>query len=130
MLFAVGLLQSSLTQKKLAIIGAVLIGFGSICQALIGVFTINYPTYHGIVALGYFMLVPIGIFLIGKETQQKAIKTLSFTCGIAALFAILVLPIMFSYLPFSIGFAVPELIESLTIACWTIPISIKLIKIG
>jgi hypothetical membrane protein len=54
------------------------------------------------------------------------IKELSLACGIAALLAILVLPIVISALSFKVGFAVPELAEALIISAWTIFISAKL----
>jgi hypothetical protein len=48
--------------------------------------------------------------------------------GIAALIAILVLPIILLVLPFEIGFAVPEIIEALIVAAWTIFMGAKLLK--
>ena len=127
LLFAIGLRQN-INHERLSLIGASLIMAGSVSLALVGIFTINYLIVHVIVALGYFMLVPIGILLIGKGTKQKAIKTLSIICGIIALFSILVFPILIFSLPFKIGFAVPELMESLAISYWTLPMSIRLIK--
>jgi hypothetical membrane protein len=49
-------------------------------------------------------------------------------CGIAALLAILLLPVIILLLPFTVGFAVPELIEALAISAWTIFMASKLVS--
>jgi hypothetical membrane protein len=126
LLFAVGLRQY-LNEERWTLAGVVLIIVSSVSLALVGVFTINYLVMHGIAAFGYFVLAPAGFFLIGLGTKERPIKNLSFACGIVALFAILVLPVLILALPFRVGFAVPELIESLVISCWTLPMSIRLI---
>ena len=91
---------------------------GSFCLALVGIFTIGNIVMHSIVALGYFVLVPVGFLLIGSGTKGSAVQGLSFACGIVALLAIIVFPVIILALPFKVGFAVPELIEGLTISSW------------
>jgi hypothetical membrane protein len=110
--------------------GVGLVMVGSVFLALVGVFTIDYLALHGVAAFGYFVLTPIGILLIGLGTKDQFIRKLSFACAILALFAILVLPVVVLALPFKVGFAIPELAESLTILCWTIPMSILLVRAG
>jgi hypothetical protein len=58
------------------------------------IFTIAYHTAHAIVALGYFVLAPIGFMLIGFGSKENVIKKFSLVTGIAALIAILVLPVI------------------------------------
>jgi hypothetical membrane protein len=99
----------------------------SICLFLVGVFTIDYFVMHGIVALGYFVMAPAGFLLIGFGTRQRAIKRVSFACGIVGLLAILVLPVVILALQFRVGFAVPEFAEALAILFWTIFMSTRLI---
>jgi hypothetical membrane protein len=122
LLFALGLRQY-LCNGKPVLAGIVLIMISSLSLALVGVFTISYLVLHGIVAFGYFVPAPAGFLLIGFGTKERAIKKLSFACGIAALLAILVLPVLILVLPFRIGFAVPELIEGSVISAWTIYMS-------
>jgi hypothetical membrane protein len=125
-LFALGLRQY-LNNGKLTLAGIVLIVLSSVSLAVVGVFTINNLLLHGIVAFGYFVLAPAGFLLIGFGTKERVIKNLSFACGVAALLAILVLPVLIIAPPFKIGFAVPELVESLAISVWTVYISTRLI---
>jgi hypothetical membrane protein len=125
-LFALGL-NHHLNEGKLTLSGVVLIMISSVSLALVGLFTIDYLFLHGIAAFGYFMLTPVGFLLIGFGTKERTIRKLSFACGIAALFAILVLPVLILALSLKIGFAVPELIESLVISIWTLPISARLL---
>jgi hypothetical membrane protein len=125
-LFALGLRQY-VNDEKLTLAGIVLILLSSVSLALVGVFTISYLALHGIVAFGFFVLAPAGFLLIGFGTKEQAIKNLSVACGVAALLAILVLPVLIIALPFKIGFAVPELAESLAISVWTVYMSTRLI---
>lgn len=125
-LFALGL-HHHLNEGKLTLSGVVLIMISSVALALVGIFTVDYLFLHGMAAFGYFMLAPAGFLLIGFGTKERTIRKLSFACGIAALFAILVLPVLILALSLGIGFAVPELIESLAISVWTLPMSARLL---
>lgn len=125
-LFAIGLWEY-FSVKRSARTGVGLIMLSSVSLALVGIFTLDYLVMHAIMAFGYFVLAPLGFLLVGLGTEGGGIRKLSFTCGIAALLAILVLPIIISALPFKVGFAVPELAEAMIITVWTIFISAKLI---
>jgi len=127
-LFALGLYKY-LPIDRLVRTGSLSLIGSSVCLALIGVFPIDNLIMHAIVALGYFMLTPAGFLLIGFGTKDRVISKLSFACGIAALLAILVLPLIFFVLPFQVGFAVPELTESVVILIWTIYMSTKLLRL-
>jgi hypothetical membrane protein len=125
-LFALGV-QQYFTGEKLVEVGVDSIMVSSVCLALVGIFTIEYNLIHGIFALGYFVLAPVGFVMIGLGTKDSTIKKFSVVCGLTALLAILVLPIIILFLSFKMGFAVPELIESLIISAWTIFMSSKLV---
>jgi len=124
-IFALGL-RKYLIGNRHGNTGSFLIMVGGVCLFLVGVFTITFLAAHAIVALGYFILVPIGILLIGFGDGEKTTKTLSLATGTAALLAILVLPTIIFILHFKVGFAVPEITHGLIIAVWTIFMGIKL----
>jgi hypothetical membrane protein len=128
-LFALGLRQY-LNGEKLVKTGAASVIMSNVCLALVGIFTIDYHLVHGVVALGYFVLAPVGYMMIGFGTKERAVKRLSVACGITAFLAILVLPIIVLVFSFKVGFAVPELIEALVISAWTVFMSAKLIAHG
>lgn len=125
--FALGI-HKRLSGGRLVKAGAVLFALGSVSLALVGVFTIDYSVLHGIVALGYFVLAPLGTMLIGFGTKESRLRNLSVGSGIAALVMILVLPLILLALPFKVGFAVPEMAEALVIAFWVVFMSVWLLK--
>jgi hypothetical membrane protein len=126
-LFALGLWQYYFNKGRLAKAGIISIMLGNIFLALVGIFTIDHLTMHGIVAFGYFVLIPIGLLLVGFGTKENGIKKLSIICGLSALMAILVLPTIVFGLSLKVGFAVPEETEAIIIAVWTLFIAAKLI---
>jgi hypothetical membrane protein len=125
-LFAIGLYQYFIKEKQ-AKTGVASIMLSSIFLALVGIFTIDCHLIHVIVALGYFLLAPVGFIIIGYRTKDSVIRKLSIAFGIAALAAILILPIIIYVTSFNVGFAVPELIEALIILVWTVFMSTKLL---
>ena len=125
--FALGL-RKYLVGNRHGNTGSFLIMLSSVCLFLVGVFTITFLAAHAVVAFGFFLLVPIGILMIGFGDGGKATKMLSLATGSAALLAILVLPLIILFLPFKVGFAVPEITQGLIIAVWTIFMGIKLLR--
>jgi len=125
--FALGV-QKYLADGQLVKVGAALIMLSSVSLALVGTFTIAYAILHGIVSLGYFVFAPIGFILIGFGTKENTIKKPSIATGIAALIAILILPIILLVMPFKVGFAVPEMTEALIVATWVIFMGVNLLK--
>lgn len=126
-LFDIGLYRY-FNKEKQARIGVTSIMLSSVFLALSGIFTIDCHLMHAIVALGYFVLAPFGFIIIGYRTKDSMIKKLNIAFGIAALAAILILPIIIYVTPFNFGFAVPELIEALIILVWTVFMSTKLLS--
>jgi hypothetical membrane protein len=122
LVFAFGLF-TNLNQKRLTRAGIVSIMIASICLGLVGIFTEDTLIIHSIIAVGYFILLPLGFLLVGLAAEDNKIRSLSLVCGIAALFAIVLLPIVIFTLSIKIGFAVPELTESLIISIGTILLS-------
>lgn len=115
-------------KKRLFRYGTALIILGSVSFSLVGIFSISNHILHGIVALVTFILPPTGFILIGFTSKQSTMKKFSIITGIAALVAIFVLPAIILFLPFNIGFAVPEMTEGLIVAIWIITIGIQLLK--
>jgi len=126
-LFALGL-HHHLGREKLIKSGIISIMLSSIALALVGIFTVDYHIPHGVAAFGYFVLAPAGFLLIGLGTKEDIIRRISYVCGVGALLAILVLPVIVLFLPFEVGFAVPELAEGLIISAWTIYMSARLFE--
>ncbi len=125
--FAIGLLKCCVANKN-GIAGSFWIMASSVCLFLVGVFTITSLEAHAIVALGYFFLAPIGAIMIGAGDVEKVTRKLSLATGIGALLAILVLPVLLFFLPFKVGFAVPEITHGLIIAIWMIFMGAKLLR--
>jgi hypothetical membrane protein len=126
LVFAFGL-RKYLGKTRWLKAGVLLIFVSSISLALVGVFTENYSIIHGLVALGYLLLTPLGLMCIGWGEKSHEFGKISRLLGITALLAILGLPIITFVANLQIGFAVPEFIESLVISIWVFWISLKLL---
>jgi len=126
-IFALGV-RKYLSERRVVRIGAALVMLSSVCLAFVGIFTVAYHFAHAIVSLGYFVSAPTGFILIGLGTERDTIRTLSIVTGIAALLAILILPMIFLVVPFKVGFAVPEMIEALILAAWIVFMGVRLLR--
>jgi hypothetical membrane protein len=126
-IFALGA-RKYLSERRVIRIGVALIMLSSVCLALVGIFTVAYHFAHAIVSLGYFVSAPTGFILIGLGTERGTIRTPSIVTGIAALLAILIMPMMFLVMPFKVGFAVPEMIEALILAAWIVFMGVRLLR--
>lgn len=125
LLFAFGL-RKYLGKTSWIKVGVLLIVVSSISLALVGLFTENYSIIHGLVALGYLLLTPLGLICIGRGEKSREFGKISSLLGITALLAIIALPIITFVTNLQIGFAVPEFIESLVIYIWIFWVSLKL----
>jgi hypothetical membrane protein len=125
--FALGL-REYLDGNRLVRVGVNLIIVASVFLALVGVFTFDMMLMHGIVSLGPLLLAPLGFVFIGSGTEESSIRKFSIGCGVAALVSILVLPMIILFLPFKVGFAVPEIINTFITTVWLFGMGIKLIK--
>ena len=126
LLFIFGL-RNILGKTKCLKIGILLLIVGSISLSSVGVFTENYDIVHGLVALGYLLLTPLGLICIGLGEKGHKLGIASLVLGITALFAIFGLPLIVVVANLEIGFAVPEFAESLVLSIWTFWVSLKLI---
>jgi len=125
--FALGI-REYLDGNRLIRVGVNLIIISSVFLALVGIFTVDMMLLHGIVSLGPLILTPFGFILIGFGNEEAKIRKLSIWSGVAALVSILILPIIFLFLPFKFGFAVPEIINTIIITVCIFGMGIKLIK--
>jgi len=126
LLFAVGL-KKYLGKTRWLKVGVFLIIVSSVSLVLVGVFTENYSIIHGLVALGYLLLAPLGLICIGWGEKSNEFGKISLLLGITALLVIFGLPIITFVANLQIGFAVPEFIESLIVSIWTFWVSLKLL---
>lgn len=125
--FALGI-REYFDGNQLVRVGVNLVIIASVFLALVGVFTIDMKVMHGIVSLGPLMLAPLGFVFIGLGTEEAKLRKFSMGSGAAALVSILVLPMIILFLPFKVGFAVPEIINTIIITVWIFLMGIKLIK--
>jgi hypothetical membrane protein len=126
LLFAVGL-KMYIGKTRWLKVGVFLIIVSSVSLALVGVFTENYSIIHGLVALGYLLLAPLGLICIGWGEKNSEFGKISLLLGITALLVIFGLPIITFVANLQIGFAIPEFIESLMVSIWTFWVSLKLL---
>ena len=126
-LFAIGLL-TYFEKTKTFTIGVSLIIISSVSLALVGVFTENFGNIHVLVALGYLLLAPLGLICIGVGKKRDQTGIVSLVLGIIALLIIFGLSVIAFFANLQIGFAVPELAESLVLSIWIFWLSLKLVR--
>jgi hypothetical membrane protein len=119
-------LHSVLTKGRWSNAATICLSLGSISLILIGVFTLNDPILHVIFANGFFILPPIGFLLFGYGTQDTLFRRFSLLAGAAALLAIYLSPILLTSI--NLGFAIPELLETIIMELWVLVLSIQLLR--
>ena len=62
--FALGV-NRAYGQDRLSRVGSIILILGGASLGLVGVFTEESPVIHGLVALGYFILFPVALILLG-----------------------------------------------------------------
>ena len=81
--------------------------------------------------MGYFVLFPVAMMTIGFSFRRSNIQTkgnLSILAGAIALVVILAGIALYQTDQLGMGFAVPEYVEALVIAAWTICMGINLAR--
>ena len=108
-------------------IGGILLLLGSVSASLCGVFTEAYPILHIVFALAYFVLVPIGLILIGFAFVRMKMKKqgcLSISVGAVALLVMFIQIILGSG-----GIAISEIIAIAVKSVWIVWMSLGLTRL-
>jgi hypothetical membrane protein len=129
--FAIGFVKAY-AKSVLFYLGSILLTLGGGSLSLVGVFTEDYGALHGYVSLGYFVLFPIAMILVGFAFVKMNMRIkgyLSVLAGITALVVILSALILRWHTLLGLGFAVPEIAEAFVIAAWIIWMGISLVRL-
>lgn len=115
-----------LPRRRLTDLGAIILVIGGVSLALVGVFTLDYPGLHALFALGYFLLVPVGMLVLAFVFEDR--RWVWFTVGsaVAAIVSIIVLPVALLNAP--VGFAVPEIIEAMFLSAWIALTGVRMVR--
>lgn len=118
--FALGFVKAY-AKGALFYLGGIILILGGGSLSLVGIFTEDYGALHSYVSIGYFILFPIAMILVGaafKKANMSIEGYLSTLAGISALFVILSAIILRWNVSLGLGFAVPEIAEAIIIAAW------------
>jgi hypothetical membrane protein len=132
LIFAVGLVHAY-ARTSLFCVGGLILMLGGGSLSLVGVFTEAYGVLHGYVSLGYFVLFPVAMILVGialggMGELRKGYSSLA--AGIVALLVILGGAFVGWHRWVGLGFAVPEIIEALIIGGWVVFMGASLFRTG
>ena len=122
LLFVVFGVRAIIGAGRLARTGFGLLLLGAIALPLIGVFTEAYGRTHYYVAATYFLATPLGYVLIGSgwlRRGERVSGVLSIAAGVAALFAITLVPHK--------RIAVPEILAATLMGAWTFASGVNLL---
>jgi hypothetical membrane protein len=127
--FTIGFVKAY-AKGTLFYLGGIILILGGGSLSLVGVFTEDYGALHSYVSLGYFVLFPIAMILVGAAFKKMNMQTTGYSsilAGITALFVILSAIITQWHKLLNLGFAVPEILEAAVIAAWIVWMGANLI---
>jgi hypothetical membrane protein len=131
LVFTIGFV-SAYAANTLFYVGGILLTLGGASLSLVGVFTENHGVLHSFVSLGYFVLFPIAMILLGfafVKVNKNVWGYLSMSAGAGTLFVILSALVFRWYALLNLGFAVPEIVEAVILAVWIGWMGIGLIRL-
>lgn len=131
-IFAIGFVKAY-AKSALFYLGGILLILGGGSLSLVGVFTEAYGVLHLFVSLGYFVLFPIAMILVGLAFMRMHMQTKgypSMLAGIVALLVILSALTLQWHIWLGLGFAVPEIVEAAVIAVWMVWMGVSLIRLA
>ena len=111
-------------QDRFSKVGIIILLLGGASLGLVGVFTEESPVIHNLVAMGYFVLFPVALILLGFSLCRIDGNYGVFT----VLSGVLALGGIFGLSSFYVGLAIPEIVEAIVLALWTISMGIKLFR--
>ena len=109
-------------QDRLSNIGSLTLVLGGASLGLVGVFTVDTPVIHWLVAMGYFVLFPVALIILGYSLRNLDRKYGVFTI----LSGVLAFGGIFGLMGFYRGLAIPEIVEAVILALWTASMGYKL----
>jgi hypothetical membrane protein len=125
--FAVFGLYNYLGKSWVGKIGSVVFALGSLTLVAIDVFNENFLPTHYLVSVGFFVLMPIAMFIITYSfllTRRAKMAVLTVIVGFAAALP-WILQFTVKYVP---NVAVPEFVSGLVVSAWTVVISYQMVK--
>lgn len=119
--FALGV-NRTYGQDRLSNIGSIILVLGGSSLGLVGVFTEDSPVIHSLVAMGYFLLFPVALILLGYSLRinDRNFGLFTILSGVLAFGGI------FGLAGFYRGLAIPEIVEAVILALWTASMGYKL----
>jgi len=132
LIFAIGFVRVY-AKSALFYLGGILLILGGGSLSLVGVFTQAYGFLHLYVSLGYFVLFPMAMILVGLAFIRMNMQTkgyLSILAGIIALLVILSALTLQWHTLLGLGFAVPEIVEAVVIAVWIVWMGVSLVCVA
>jgi hypothetical membrane protein len=127
-IFSIGFVKAY-ARSALFYLGGIILILGGGSLSLVGVFTEAYGVLHLYVSLGYFVLFPIAMMLIGLAFIRMNMQTKGYPSILAGIIALLVILgglTLQWHTWLGLGFAVPEYVEAIVIAVWTVRMGVSL----
>lgn len=134
-IFAIGFLKAY-AKSALFHLGGVILIFGGGSLSLVGIFTKAHGAIHSYVSLGFFILFPIAMILVGIAFIRMNMQAKGYPSILAGIIALLVILGglrelgMQWHLCFSLGFAVPEYLEALILGVWIVWMGMNLMRMN
>jgi len=131
LIFAVGFVKAY-GKNLLFNVGGIILMLGSVSLSFVGIITETYGVLHGCVSMGYYVLFPLALVLVGTAFFLMNMKVKAYVSILAGTIALIVILSSLAtrwHKWLSLGFAVPEIIEAIIIAAWVVWMGASLVRL-
>ena len=130
LIFTIGFVKAY-AKSRLFYLGGILLTLASVSLFLVAIFTEAYAIPHIILAYLYFLLIPIGMMIVGLAFRRMKMKIkghLSILVGIINLLVTLLSSLIPWHTWLDLGVAVPEIVALSVPSIWMVWMGINLVR--
>jgi hypothetical membrane protein len=100
-------------------LGLLTLAASCLCLSAVGIFSENIPDYHTMVAVGFFLISPIALLIIGVNWLRfSSLRSLSIPTLLMGIFPFILISLARAEIIVWPGYAIPEVILGLNLFLW------------
>lgn len=100
-------------------VGLLTLALSCLCLSAVGIFSENIPDYHTIVALGFFLIAPIALLIVGANWLRfDSLRLYSIPSLLMGIFPFILIALARLEILVWAGYALPEVVLGLNLFIW------------